>query len=125
VQVGEYAAALKNGEITNAKHDKKVTQLSVRYRLSQWLIRQKLISTVPWDDVESAIRFSVTFAAKDETDEDRVINEITSRLSDVNFEFQTPALGQAASELYLARGWLSSSTTTIRSPSTSFSILAS
>jgi LL-diaminopimelate aminotransferase len=42
---------------------------------------------VPWDDAESAIRFSVTFAAKDEADEDRVINEIASRLGDVKFEF--------------------------------------
>ncbi len=55
--------------------------------LSQWLIREKLISTVPWDDAESAIRFSVTFDAKDEADEDRVINEIASRLGDVKFEF--------------------------------------
>ena len=55
--------------------------------LSQWLIREKFISTVPWDDAESAIRFSVTFAAKDEADEDRVINEIASRLGDVKFEF--------------------------------------
>ena len=55
--------------------------------LSQWLIREKLISTVPWDDAEPAIRFSVTFAASDEADEDRVINEIASRLGDVKFEF--------------------------------------
>ena len=55
--------------------------------LSQWLIREKLISTVPWDDAEPAIRFSVTFAAKDVADEDRVINEIASRLGDVKFEF--------------------------------------
>ena len=55
--------------------------------LSQWLIHEKLISTVPWDDAEPAIRFSVTFAAKNEADEDRVISEIASRLSDVKFEF--------------------------------------
>ena len=55
--------------------------------LSQWLIREKLISTVPWDDAEPAIRFSVTFAASDEADEDRVINEIAARLGDVKFEF--------------------------------------
>ena len=55
--------------------------------LSQWLIREKFISTVPWDDAEPAIRFSVTFASKNEADEDRVINEIASRLSDVKFEF--------------------------------------
>ena len=55
--------------------------------LSQWLIREKLISTVPWDDAEPAIRFSVTFAASDEADEDRVINEIADRLGDVKLEF--------------------------------------
>ena len=55
--------------------------------LSQWLIREKLISTVPWDDAGPAIRFSVTFAAKDEADEARVIGEIASRLGDVKFEF--------------------------------------
>ena len=55
--------------------------------LSQWLIREKLISTVPWDDAEPAIRFSVTFAASDEADEDRVINDIACRLGDVKFEF--------------------------------------
>ena len=55
--------------------------------LSQWLIREKLISTVPWDDAEPSIRFSVTFAASDEADEDRVINEIAARLGDVKFAF--------------------------------------
>jgi LL-diaminopimelate aminotransferase len=42
---------------------------------------------VPWDGAEPAIRFSVTFAAKDVADEDRVIGEIASRLGDVKFEF--------------------------------------
>ena len=30
-QLGEYAAALQNGEIDKAEHDKKVTQLNARY----------------------------------------------------------------------------------------------
>ena len=30
-QLGEYAAALKSGEIDKAEHDKKVTQLNARY----------------------------------------------------------------------------------------------
>ena len=54
---------------------------------SQWLIGTKLISTVPWDDVGAYLRFSVTFAAKDASDEGRVLAEIASRLSDVQFEF--------------------------------------
>ncbi len=69
------------------KADGKCEDFENGEALSQWLIREKLISTVPWDDAESAIRFSVTFDAKDETDEDRVINEIASRLGDVKFVF--------------------------------------
>jgi LL-diaminopimelate aminotransferase len=55
--------------------------------ISQWLITEKLISTVPWDDAGAFLRFSVTFVAKGEADESRVLNEIAKRLSDVTFEF--------------------------------------
>jgi len=54
---------------------------------SQWLITEKLISTVPWDDACACLRFSVTFAARDPADEKRVMAEIASRLGDVKFEF--------------------------------------
>jgi LL-diaminopimelate aminotransferase len=54
---------------------------------SQFLIREKLISTVPWDDAGHFVRFSVTFIANGEEDEKRVISEIKRRLSDVEFEF--------------------------------------
>jgi LL-diaminopimelate aminotransferase len=55
--------------------------------VSQWLITEKLISTVPWDDAGAYLRFSVTFVAKDKTDEARIMEEISRRLSDVRFEF--------------------------------------
>ena len=55
--------------------------------VSQWLITEKLISTVPWDDAGNYLRFSVTFIAKGEKDEQRVLNEISNRLADVKFEF--------------------------------------
>ncbi len=55
--------------------------------ISQWLITEKLISTVPWDDAGSYLRFSVTFVAKDKDDEERVLAEIGRRLGNVNFEF--------------------------------------
>ena len=55
--------------------------------VSQWLITEKLISTVPWDDAGNYLRFSVTFVAKDEADEKRVLAEISRRLGDVKFEF--------------------------------------
>ncbi len=54
---------------------------------SQYLIREKLISTVPWDDAGHFVRFSVTFIANGEEEERRVISEIRRRLSDVEFEF--------------------------------------
>jgi LL-diaminopimelate aminotransferase len=55
--------------------------------VSQWLITEKLISTVPWDDAGPFLRFSVTFVAKSFSDESRIIAEIAERLNDVEFEF--------------------------------------
>jgi LL-diaminopimelate aminotransferase len=55
--------------------------------LAQWLIVEKLISTVPWDEAGACLRFSVTFVAGDEAEEQRVLGEISRRLSDVKFEF--------------------------------------
>lgn len=54
---------------------------------SEFLITEKLISTVPWDDAGHYVRFSVTFVAQDEQDEQRVISEIKRRLSEIEFVF--------------------------------------
>ena len=54
---------------------------------SQYLIKEMMISTVPWDDVGNFIRFSATFAAKGQEEENRIISEIKNRLSSVEFEF--------------------------------------
>jgi LL-diaminopimelate aminotransferase len=54
---------------------------------SQWLITEKLISTVPWDDAGAYLRFSVTFVARDQAEEGRVLGEVSQRLGDVRFEF--------------------------------------
>ena len=55
--------------------------------VSQWLIAEKLISTVPWDDAGAYLRFSVTFIAKDQAEEGRILEEVARRLGDVRFEF--------------------------------------
>jgi len=55
--------------------------------VSQWLITDRLISTVPWDDVGAYLRWSVTFAAKDRADEQRVLAELARRLGEVRLEF--------------------------------------
>jgi LL-diaminopimelate aminotransferase len=54
---------------------------------SQYLITEHLISTVPWDNVGSFVRFSATFAAKNESEETRIMGEIKNRLSTVEFDF--------------------------------------
>jgi LL-diaminopimelate aminotransferase len=53
----------------------------------QYLIREKLICTVPWDDAGPYVRLSVTFQAATLEAEKRVVAEIGRRLSDVQFEF--------------------------------------
>ncbi|MDA8100336.1 MAG: LL-diaminopimelate aminotransferase [Nitrospiraceae bacterium] len=54
---------------------------------SEFLITEKLISTVPWDDAGSYIRFSATFEAKGKADEKRVLAEFKRRMSGLLFEF--------------------------------------
>jgi LL-diaminopimelate aminotransferase len=55
--------------------------------VSQWLIAEKMISTVPWDDAGAYLRLSVTFAARGAAEERRVLEEIAARLGGVTFEF--------------------------------------
>ena len=76
--VGIPRAATTNGQRTafeKAEH------------FSQWMITEKLVSTVPWDDAGPYVRFSVTFVAKDAADERRVLGEIDNRLASSSFEF--------------------------------------
>jgi LL-diaminopimelate aminotransferase len=54
---------------------------------SEFLIAEKLISTVPWDDAGSYIRFSATFEAKGRADEQRVLEEFKNRMAGLQFEF--------------------------------------
>ena len=76
--VGAPKAATAGGKRMEFKNAEEV---------SQWLITEKLLSTVPWDEACACLRFSVTFAAKDAADEQRVLAEVAGRLGDVNFEF--------------------------------------
>jgi LL-diaminopimelate aminotransferase len=69
------------------KQDGKRNEFANAEEVSQWLITEKLISTVPWDDAGAYLRFSVTFVAKDQRDEERILREIGRRLGDVKFVF--------------------------------------
>jgi len=72
-----YVAAPKSAQSA----DGKTVEFPNGEAFSQWMITENLISTVPWDDAGAYVRFSVTFAAKDEADETRVVAEIARRLS--------------------------------------------
>jgi len=54
---------------------------------SEYLITEKLISTVPWDDAGNYIRLSATFIANGEKEEKRVMEEVRKRLSGMKLEF--------------------------------------
>ena len=53
---------------------------------SEFLITEKLISTVPWDDAGSYIRFSATFEAKGKARKACLPNS-KKRMSGLQFEF--------------------------------------
>lgn len=55
--------------------------------VSEFLIKEASISTVPWDDAGSYLRFSATFIAKDKDDEFRAVDEMKKRLKALELEF--------------------------------------
>ena len=54
---------------------------------SQFLIHEQSVCCVPWDDAGAFLRFSVTYLAKDEAEEDALMNETVSRLKGLNLRF--------------------------------------
>ncbi|MBQ7252383.1 MAG: LL-diaminopimelate aminotransferase [Kiritimatiellae bacterium] len=54
---------------------------------SQYLIREKSISTVPWDDAGRFLRFSATFESAGDGDDARVLAELARRLAEAKFVF--------------------------------------
>ena len=83
---GSFFLYVKAPKAATGKNGERVTFEKAEH-FSQWMITEKLISTVPWDDAGAYVRFSVTFIAKDENEERRVLGEIDKRLSGSRFEF--------------------------------------
>lgn len=54
---------------------------------SEFLIKESLISTVPWDDAGKYVRFSVTFEADDIQKEKEVIGEMKRRIKELKLIF--------------------------------------
>jgi len=52
---------------------------------SQFLIRERSICTVPWDDAGAYLRFSVTYHAPTEADEDALMDALKQRLAGDKF----------------------------------------
>lgn len=71
----------------SATKDAISTHFNTAEDFSHWLIHNTLISTVPWDDAGSHIRFSMTFQAEDINAENAVIQELDRRLAGYTFEF--------------------------------------
>ena len=55
---------------------------------SQYMIREKMISVVPWDDAGHYVRFSLTFHAPTEKIEKEIMDEVRTRLADCEFVFE-------------------------------------
>lgn len=55
--------------------------------VAEFLIREALISTVPWDDAGHYLRFSVTFEAGSEEEEKEVIEEMKNRIRKLKLIF--------------------------------------
>ncbi len=56
-------------------------------QFSEFLIRESLISTVPWDDAGKYVRFSVTFEAATPEEEIEIIDEMKKRLMAISLVF--------------------------------------
>jgi LL-diaminopimelate aminotransferase len=55
--------------------------------VSQFLIEEQSVCCVPWDDAGSFLRFSVTYLARDENEEDALMAETLERLGRLKLHF--------------------------------------
>jgi len=55
---------------------------------SQYLITEQSVCCVPWDDAGPYLRFSVTYIAKDENEEDTLMAETVTRLKGMKLRFE-------------------------------------
>jgi LL-diaminopimelate aminotransferase len=55
--------------------------------VSQFLIHEQSVCCVPWDDAGAYLRFSVTYLARDETEEDGLMKETVDRLGKLQLKF--------------------------------------
>ncbi len=63
------------------------TEFHSAAEFSDYLIRNCLISTVPWDEAGAYVRFSVTFEADSEQQETQTVRELQRRMSALDLRF--------------------------------------
>ena len=86
-----FDAALPQGsfylyvEIPKGTEDGQTFETAEQF--SEWMIREKQISTVPWDDAGHFVRFSATFVAPTPEDEQAVLREVKRRIETARFVF--------------------------------------
>jgi LL-diaminopimelate aminotransferase len=61
--------------------------MATAQEFSEFLIREHSICCVPWDDVGPYLRFSATYPAPTEADEDALMRETAERLKSLGLEF--------------------------------------
>lgn len=64
------------------------TTFAIAEDFSQYMIREKMISVVPWDDAGHYVRFSLTFHAPTAEIEKEIMDEVRVRLADCKFVFE-------------------------------------
>jgi LL-diaminopimelate aminotransferase len=57
---------------------------------SQFLIREQSVSCVPWDEAGAYLRFSTTYIANNEAEEDALMKETVERLGRLGLRFEVP-----------------------------------
>lgn len=72
-------------EIPRGTSDGRIFETAARF--SEFLIRESLISTVPWDDAGKYVRFSVTFEADSPAEEKEIIDEMLKRIKALGLVF--------------------------------------
>lgn len=72
---------------TAAPKSAGTTKFASAEEASQFLIRDQSVCCVPWDDAGAFLRFSVTYTAKDEAEEDALMAETVTRLKGLKLAF--------------------------------------
>ncbi len=89
---GTFYLYVKAPKGTKAQGNQEALSFANAEEFSQYLIKEKLISTVPWDDAGAYVRLAACFEAFKNgevslEEEERILNEIKNRLTDVEFVF--------------------------------------